>query len=872
VRKELKDLLQTLNAQIIPKIHQERDPEARGDIFRFPQEMALLAPRIEDCLSETFGPSRYHKPVMFRGFFFTSALSTHDLLAAAAREGEWSFQKGFAPAGGDYAKGFFLLRLLEKCIIPEARLAAVDKDHVWSQRFRRFGPQIAAATLFLFAGVFLGLSFVNNYQRLDTLSTVYAAFASEQEKRPTIVDPGAALPELSHLARSIDVYQPGADSEITLGLGLYQGRTFEPAVDAAYLGALNSRLMPAVRDVAARKVEAALDGNMGDLKNALRAYLMLCRPEFLNRNFIDRWLGRRWAERYAGQTAVQNNLRDSMDYLIAHGIVPVAPDAALLDRARRALLKTPPAELVYQRLQEEAKESGKPPFTFRAAIGESPFDGDTFPIPALYTRAGYDEYLIERCPDIIRELTDESWIFDKNPLALRMLDVTKVHREVMVMYFRDYTQHWNQALQRLAVRMPQTIADARNLAGQLTAGAPPAVLALREIRANTSFSPDSAAPGAVESAAQQELARKAKQRLARATGARLAGALVGQAQKDAESLRNESALAAEREAASVRQFFAPLTALLDDTGNAGTVLKATNDSMAAAAEYFARIVSSDDREQRVLTALLEIADEKDETLRRVEIAAEPLPSPLREWYSTVVSGGLRDMLAIGASAINRAYRVKVLAGYNSKLRHCYPFNMHTDVDANLEDFADFFRSGGLLDSFYDANLLPFVGKNGLRSIMGRTLPISALALGQLQRANRVQQAFFLSGRELGISFLMEPHAMDAQLKEITLRNADKTLSYWHGPVEGARLAWPNGDKASLNFIDLNNIDLKTEARGDWALFRILRSGSIKRQEGNTCLIEVQKNGKWGQFLIQFRNRVNPFDPSVCSFRLPDSLL
>jgi hypothetical protein len=157
---------------------------------------------MEDFIAEAFGPSRYHKPVMFRGFFFTSALSSRDVMAAAAREGELSFQTGFTATMGDYAKGFFLLRLLEKCIIPEARLAANDKDQKWGLRFRRYGMQIAAVALFLLSGIFLGTSFMNNYSALESLDSVYATFEAEQKKTPTVADAGDALPELEKIARS----------------------------------------------------------------------------------------------------------------------------------------------------------------------------------------------------------------------------------------------------------------------------------------------------------------------------------------------------------------------------------------------------------------------------------------------------------------------------------------------------------------------------------------------------------------------------------------------------------------------------------------------------------------------------------------------
>jgi type VI secretion system protein ImpL len=210
------------------------------------------------------------------------------------------------------------------------------------------------------------------------------------------------------------------------------------------------------------------------------------------------------------------------------------------------------------------------------------------------------------------------------------------------------------------------------------------------------------------------------------------------------------------------------------------------------------------------------------------------------------------------------------------MRGNYPFDPASDKDVNLDEFAAFFQTGGTLDSFYDTYLAPFVTRSGqLRSIMGRTLPVSSQTVIQLNRANRVQDAFFMSGRELGINFLLEPHALDTQLKQVTLTNAEKTISYWHGPVNGASFIWPGeggvSSQGTLETTDLNGIITRHSARGDWALFRMFKGATIKSQSDNTCLLEVQQNGRWAQFLIQFRNKANPFDPSVCSFMLPESL-
>lgn len=875
VRAELKELMQTLNAQIVTKIHQERDIPSRGEMFRFPQELAALGPRLEEFITEAFGPSRYHRPVMFRGFFFSSALSAKDLLASEARGGELDYQAGFNAAVGDYAKGFFLLRLLEGLIIPEARLANEDKEHIWSLRLRRYGLQLAAAALFLVVGGFLGVSFINNYSRVETLDEVYAGFAGAQKKARTIADARTPLPELNIIEKATFVYNPEEDSAVSYGLGLYQGDRFRKSTGDAYLGALNTRLMPVLRQTAAQHVEAALTRPM-ELKNALKAYLMLCRPQHIKRRFLDEWLDRQWSAQFSGQAPVQADLRRHMNYLLAHGIIPAEPDAALLERARKALLRIPLAELVYQRLREEAKESGKAPFTFRAAIGQSPFNGDTVPIDHLYTKEGYEEYLIRRCPGLIRNLTGETWIFGDSPIMLSALDVNNVYKEVRTMYFRDYTRSWSQAIRQLKVRVPATMADARKLAEELTPGMSPAVLALREIRANTRLIMENVEPGAVESAAKDEAKRKMQQKLAAKTGAKLSRALTEKAAQNAENLHRRALEEARRDAEAVRRHFVPLDSLLDARGNPGPALLAAQEAMSGAGEYFAGIMGSDRQEQRILNALLDLADEKNDTLRRLETAAARLPEPVRGWYGTVAGGGLRDMLQRGARHINAAYQERVIVPYDKNLRVRYPFDPDSARDVNLDDFAAFFRSGGVLDAFHDTYLRPFVNRNGaLRPIMGRYMPLSGQSVALLQRANRVQEAFFMSGRELGVTFLMEPHALDATLKQVTLTNAGRQITYLHGPVKGVSFVWPadgGRSRAVLETVDLHGISSQSAARGEWALFRLLRKGSIKRQEGNTCLIEIQQQGKWAQFLLQFRNRVNPFDPKVCSFNLPQTLL
>lgn len=878
VREEIKDVMQTLNAQIIAKIHQERDVASRGEMFRFPQELASLGSRIEDFIFEAFGPSRYHKPVMFRGFFFTSALSVQDVITSSAQDGELYFQSGFQPSLGDYAKGFFLLRLLQDLIIPEARLAGADKEHIWYLRLKRYGLQLAAAGAFLFVVFFLGISFMNNYSSVTDIDAIFKDYTNAKKLIPEPHNSKAVLPELNELERSIMVFDPDEDSSIAYGLGLYQGNTFDKATNEAYLGVLNSRLANRLRHEAADKIDASLD-NLGELKQALRAYMMLCQPKHLKEATLIPWLENQWSDLYLGEGSTQAQLKHHTLYLVENGIVPVEPDAALLERARRALLKIPLSEIVYEQMKEEAAESGKPPFTFRAQLGEGTtvFTGDTYPVPYLYTRDGYEEYCLNRCPLIIANLTQDSWIFGSNPITLSAIDISKIYKDVRAMYFRDYIQYWNNATQALEVPKPSELVLAAKSAGQMTTGISPVTMVLRELQVNTDLTlaveeePDTS----VEDAVMDQAQRKAAQKVTRVAGSQV-GRAVAQKGRDKLADVKESMLAnAMADARVVEQHFQPMTSLLSSEGNPNPNLKAAHDAMVDTGKYFNALLG-DDMNQRVFNALLEIADGKNDTLRLMEQAAEKLPAPVSSWYQIIPEEGFNHMLNLAATNINREYQERVRSRYNRDLSSHYPFNSLSTSDVNLESFASFFRAGGILDSFHESHIRPFVNNNGtMRTIRGRTLPLSHGALAQLNRANRVKYAFFASGRDLGINFMVEPYALDAALKQVDLVGGGKTLSYWHGLVTGESYSWPQkgeiASHASLTLTDLNGMTHRKEARGEWALFRLLQQGTIKRQENNTCLMEVQINGKWAQFLIQFRNQLNPFDPTVSSFTLPVSL-
>ena len=62
-----------IHKQLLNKLEKERDLERRQAIYLFPQQFSSLKLKMNDFLEKIFQDSQFHKPIMFRGYYFTSA-------------------------------------------------------------------------------------------------------------------------------------------------------------------------------------------------------------------------------------------------------------------------------------------------------------------------------------------------------------------------------------------------------------------------------------------------------------------------------------------------------------------------------------------------------------------------------------------------------------------------------------------------------------------------------------------------------------------------------------------------------------------------------------------------------------------------------
>jgi type VI secretion system protein ImpL len=117
-----------LGAEMLARLHEERDLQRRAAIYRFPQQFHSMGPLVGEFIAQAFGTQVNQKPLQLRGAYYTSGTQEGNpidrVLVALAR----TFRLDRAAAGsfGGTGKSFFLTRLLRDVVFSEADLAVVD--------------------------------------------------------------------------------------------------------------------------------------------------------------------------------------------------------------------------------------------------------------------------------------------------------------------------------------------------------------------------------------------------------------------------------------------------------------------------------------------------------------------------------------------------------------------------------------------------------------------------------------------------------------------------------------------------------------------------------------------------------------------------
>lgn len=858
MNQEFQELLARLNAQVISRMHQERDTQRRGLILDFPLQLGLIGSNLGFLVDAAFTGNRYQRASKLRGFYLTSA-PHFDRTGRSADDGQ-ALPLMYA------GRARFIHHLLARVIFPEAELAGLDKRETrrisWGQRALYLG---ALACMGLFGWVWAG-SFSANDNGLETVKSL----AEQQSRQQATLNPQddvmAALPVLDSRYAATRVFPEKGDAAYSERGGLYQGEPSNPALEDAYHRALQKELLPRV----ARTLEGQIRANMGNrerLLGSLRAYLMLNLVERREAATLKDWMAADWSLRYSGDAAVQAKLNEHFGRLLQQPFVYPLNDA-LVAQARQILRAESLANVVYRVLREQAREL--PEYRFSQHLGPQGalFTGTDSVIPGFYTQKGYQQYFITQGASLVRDILRDNWVLGEGG-SLSGMDMRRLMVELEQLYFGDYANYWSEAVAQIGLDPISSAQDGADQLAGLTSANSPIVQMLVEVRENTRF------PAMLDTAdTAGDVADKVGGKLGKLGKA--AAAAAGQAgEAMAKSLPDTAKKSLERR-------FEPLHRLLDDNNGPAAdltpVLQALNDLQ----QQLSGLARASQPEQAAYDLAKNRLGGQRDAMNSLRNAAARLPRPINVWFNNMADDTWMLVLDNSYQYVNQRYQAELYGFYSKAINERYPFSAHSSSDVALNDFREFFKAQGIADHFFDTYLKPFVsgeaGNYRLRSVDGRSLPMSKVFLDQMGNAQIIRRSFFAENpNEPQVQFKLEPYTLDPTVGSAEFRFGDQQMVYRHGPIVPVAFKWPtdaNDGRTSLLLEDLSGKAIGIEKNtGPWSLFRLFDLMQTEYQSGRDVLmIKANVGGMRVNYLVLSQRSPNPFDLSALrSFRMPVAL-
>ncbi|PWB31960.1 type VI secretion system membrane subunit TssM [Pseudomonas sp. SDI] len=852
LNQQFDELVARLNAQVITRLQQDRDTQRRGLILDFPIQFARLGGNLAQLVDSAFTGNRYQRASQLRGFYFTSTAQRDAPVDNGTPLSPSTFTAG--------RRSRFIYNLFARVIFPEAELAGLDTRETRRINWRQRGLFAAALACLGLFGVAWANSFLANERSLETLREL-AEQSSRQQAALTTHDDAALLPLLASRYAATQVFPATGDAALIERAGLYQGASSNPRLLQAYQRTLAQALLPRVAQGLEAQIRVSL-GSREQLLGALRAYLMLGLPDRRDPAVLREWMAADWSRRHAGNTAVQSGLNEHFGRLLQQPFSYPLNDV-LVAQARKVLRRESLATVVYRVLREQAR--GLPDYRLSQQLGArgALFEGSDYLIPGFYTQKGYQHYFITQGLSLVRDILQDNWVLGEGS-SLSGLDMRRLLVELEQLYFADYANHWSEALNRLGL---PAFADAQDGADRilgLTAANSPLLQLLVEVRENTRF-PLNADSAALPAVAEQVAATLANAGKAAATaGKALSSKLPDTARK------------------SLERRFEPLHRLLDDNNGPAADLVPALQALNDVQLQLAALSRASQPEQAAYElAKQRMAGQRD-ALSSLRVAAGRLPRPVSAWLSGLAEDAWMLVLFDGYRFLNQQYQTELYSFYDKALKQRYPFFAHSGSDVALNDFREFFKAQGLAERFFDSYLKPFVsgeaGHYRLRSVDGRSLPLSRSFLEQMSNAQTIRRSFFAENpNEPQVQFKLEPYTLDPGVSRAEFRLGNQQMVYRHGPITPMAFTWPTSaedGRTSLVLQEQGGKALGIEKNsGAWSLFRLFDLMQTEYQTGRDVLmIKARVGGMQANYLVFSQRSPNPFDLSaVRGFRLPATL-
>ncbi|BAQ77732.1 type VI secretion protein TssM [Pseudomonas sp. Os17] len=862
---ELAALEQRLNERLVERLQQERDPARRDLIYGFPQQFAALKESLQGFLEGVFKPNAFEERVLLRGVYFTSGTqegSPIDRLIGAMAQSMNLDRQHLARQTGT-GRSYFIEKLFSAVAFAERGLVGVNPKVERRRKWIARGALAATVALVLVVSTLWIISYRANQSYIAQVDQRVAPVRQDVQSLSSAQRDVLAVLPLLNATRHLAGDAPGWAE----GLGLYQGDMLEAEAASVYRKLLVAVFAPRLMTRIEEQLHSG--GNSDFLYEGLKAYLMLADSEHYDPDFIKAWITLDW-----DRTLARDLPPDQRQALTGHlqALFEKHPpnarlDQRLIDDLRRQLQQLPVAQRVYDRVKRAKLPDGVPDFRLSEAGGRDAAlvftrkSGKPLsePLSGLFTAKGYRQAFLLASLNQAGTLAEEQWVLGRDQADQQ--NVASLAADVRRLYFQDYLRQWDALLADIDFVPITSVAQAADVLRILSGPTSPLKKLLVAVAKETDLQQEErllAAQGQKVEGGVDQL----KQRL---------GSLLGQ-----EQAANPAAVASSEDPVSAH--FADLNSLVSKgEGEPAAIDGLLSDMNALYVQVSAMVGASGD-------ALLgEAKNQASAAAARVSLTAERQPPLVQGLVKSVVGSTTNTMMGGVRNQLNAAWVSEVVNVYRQSLSGRYPMSPGSSRDATLEDFGQFFGTGGVMDNYFRKYLQPYVNTStttwSWQPGAAQKLGISPGVLQTFQRAANIRDAFFRSsgGTQPAVRFELKPVAMDANISQFLLDLDGQQLSYDHGPSRPVAMQWPN--PGSIGVVRLSIMPPSATGRsgvtldGPWAWFRLLEQSDLTATNSpDRFNLRLRVDGASISYELRASSAFNPFKSRVLSgFSLPERL-
>lgn len=855
--EELNLLEENLKDKTILKLEKEVDLERRKKIYAFPEQFAIIKSSVNQFANEVFAPSRYQHNIFFRGVYFTSAEQTGNpidkLLSNLANT--FGFEQRPFSSSQQRGKSYFIDNLLQKVIFPESELAGLNPSYEKKKRLMQWGV-LSGAVFSVLAGS--GLWFASYAKNNTTINQL-------MEKTELLEKATNNNKDLSDLKGVLDILDAASilfdsDESFMATMGLSQQEDLKDKAKISYRNALEAKLLPHVVFVLETKLqklnvklksktseELGKNNDNLDLFETLKSYLIL-RPfqdkHFLdNKNILHTLVLNSWEKdkRYdlspENYQSLSNHLRVLLNEKPSLSMNKLPQNATLVADARNILGKVNTSKIVYAQLKTTvAKSKNLPEFVldgvrgkvtnadsyFERTSGKSLTEGDG--ILGVFTYQGSLQVRAKSLPAVEEYLKDD-WVLNdiiintdgsdkKSSSVDNAFHYKRVSGDVLRLYQREYIAVWDEFLNDVKLTLPKDIDEAKNLLDSLLQDSSPIKQFVTSVADETYLSKPTKGAEAAAQEAQNEIAKKlgkAGMLANKVLGdkaisnlTKLKNDLVSPHYKNIRELGKKSSSSYKRITKSLRKLYRDLDKLENTEGSERL-----------------KIVRSIEKE-----------------LDKLKTSVNRRPTkPITAWILSLRKAIINIINESETSVTNKSWKDGVYVKYATKIKGRYPIGGGISRAIPRGDFSDFFGPDGIVESYFNENLKGAVNKTGTvwATKSGEISKVSDSALIQLQRADKIRQAFFPNNSASpSIKLFVKPSVSDPNIVSFVFSMGGKQIEYRRGAkAEPLSMEWPGTNPyISLNIIYQDGRNEEIVAESEWSLLEFLRKGGMRRQGGS----------------------------------------